>query len=104
ATTSNPVQDPIMKLFDGLDQVRRMSAARQTAFWQYYRQQFRTRLYPTMIDINILFVIIGTVLDLVLRSSQAGSLSAIHPLSYLYLTLLLGLLLCNRITSVRMSY
>jgi two-component system sensor histidine kinase PhcS len=94
----------MMKLFDGLDQVRRLSAVRQKAFWHYYRHQFRSRLCPIMIDINIVFVLMGAALDLALRGSQAGSLSAVHPLSYLYLVALLALLACNRITWVRLGY
>ncbi len=93
-----------MKLFDGMDQIRRLGPARVKEFWQFYDQQFRTRLYPTMIAINTCFTLIAALLDIVLRAGKAGTLAVVHPLTYLYLALLGVVLVLNRWTPLREAY
>lgn len=89
-----------MKLFNGLQQIQQLPARKQRQFERYFKAHTRFRFLPKFADLSLLFVLIGTVAHILMRSADVG-LANLPVLNFVYLAVVGSFLVAHRFKAIR---
>lgn len=89
-----------MKLFNGLQQIQQLPARKQRQFERYFQAHASFRILPKFADMSLLFVLIGTIAHILMRSADLG-LANLPILNFVYLGIVGCFIVAHRFKAVR---
>jgi len=89
-----------MSLLTGVSDLKKLSTEKQREFDLFYHFQLNNKLRPIFAELSLLSVFVGALFYISILTKQGA---AVHPLNYVYCTLLVSLGVAHRVRAVRQA-